>query len=475
MLRSISGALAALGLISLSACGPTSADSGKTAAKATGACDTGEAKTYGEAGKVSSFYLDNCMQVVVIEDHRAPVVTHMVWYKVGAVDEAEGKSGIAHLFEHVMFKETDDIGPEEFTSIVQRNGGRLNAFTSWDYTAYYERVAKQHLGKMMELEAERMTDLIITDSEEGGFISERDVVKEERRQRLENNPGAVLSEKVLGAFWKGHPYEITVIGKMEEVNALTAEDGRAFYEKHYSPENAILVVAGDVTPGEVRSLAVEHYDSIEPSGLVDGSRKWQDVPPLTETTLISHSDPKVRQPVWYRYYSGTSIHRDRDLALALDVGLDVLGGGNTSLLYQALVEEQKIALNVGTFAFTSLHDQGPAAIYATPSPGVSLEDLEAAVMAELEKQLVAGFDEADINRVRNSKAASAIYAQDSQEGLANAFGGWVAVGGDIQDIMDYPDDIRAVTREQALEAARTVFAEDKFFIEARLLPEEGGL
>ncbi|WOR16004.1 pitrilysin family protein [Hyphomonas sp. FCG-A18] len=428
-----------------------------------------------EAWAPAQFTLENGMEVVVLPDHRAPVVTHMVWYKVGAADEDEGKSGIAHLFEHVMFKETDDIGPEEFTSIVQRNGGRLNAFTSWDYTAYYERVAKQHLGKMMELEAERMTDLIIDEDPEGGFITERDVVKEERRQRLENNPGALLSEQVLAEFWEDHPYEITVIGLMEEVEALTPQDGIDFYKKYYSPENAILVVAGDVTAEEVRTLAEEHYGVIEPSGLVDGTRKWRSVPELTETQLITHSDPKVRQPVWYRYYNGTSMRRDRDFALALSVGLDVLGGGNTSLLYQSLVEEQKLAINVGTFAFTSLHDEGPAAIYATPSPGVSLDELETAVMAEVTRFMEEGFDDADIERVRNSMAASSIYERDSQEGMANTFGAWLAIGGTVDELLSYPDDVRSVTTEQALAAVRRVFAEDRHFIEAHLLPEDGEL
>lgn len=420
-----------------------------------------------------TFTLGNGMDVVVLPDHRAPVVTHMVWYKVGAVDEAEGKSGIAHLFEHVMFKDTDDLEDGEFASTVSRLGGQHNAFTSWDYTAYYQRVAKQHLGKMMALEAERMTDLVIDEDPEGSFITERDVVREERRQRIDNNPGVILQEKVLAEFWKGHPYEITVIGRMEEVEALTPQDGIDFYNKYYSPENSILIVAGDVTGDEVRTLAEEHYGQIEPSGLVDGTRKWADVPPLTETQEITHSDPKVRQPVWYRYYNGTSQKRDRDFALALDVGLDVLGGGNTSLLYVALVEEQKIAVNAGTFAWTGLHDNGPAVIYATPSPGVTMEELEAALAAEVAKQLEAGFSDADIKRVRNSKAAQSIYARDSQQNMANLFGGWLAIGGELDDLMTYSDDIRSVTTEQAQDAARSVFAEGNNFIEAQLLPAEG--
>ncbi|MEO0607762.1 MAG: pitrilysin family protein [Pseudomonadota bacterium] len=421
-----------------------------------------------------SFTLSNGMDVIVLPDHRAPVVTHMVWYKVGAVDEDPGKSGIAHLFEHVMFKDTDDLEDGEFDSIVSSLGGQHNAFTSWDYTAYYQRVAKQHLGKMMELEAERMTDLIIDEDPEGSFITERDVVREERRQRIDNNPGVILQEKVLAEFWNDHPYEITVIGRMEEVEALTPQDGIDFYRKYYSPENTILVVAGDVTGEEVRTLAETHYGQIEPSGLVDGTRKWTEVQPLTETQEITHSDPKVRQPVWYRYYNGTSELRDPDFARALDVGLDVLGGGNTSLLYVALVEEQKVAVNVGTVAWSFLHDDGPAMIYATPSPGVSMETLEAAVTAELAKQLEAGFAEEDVVRVRNSMAAEAIYARDSQQSMANTFGSWLAIGGEADDILNYADSVRAVTTEQALAAARQVFAEDKHYIEAHLLPAEGG-
>ena len=417
-----------------------------------------------------TFTLDNGMDVIVLPDHRAPVVTHMVWYKVGAADEVPGKSGIAHLFEHVMFKETDDIGPEEFTSIVQRNGGQLNAFTSWDYTAYFERVEKSQLGLMMSLEAERMTDLIINDDPEGPFISERDVVKEERRQVIENNPGSLLQEDVLGQVWAGHPYEITIIGHMDEVSELSPQDGMEFYRKFYSPENAILVVAGDVTADEVRVLAEEHYGVKAPTGLVDGTRLWRPVDPIAETQLITLADPKVRQPQWTRYYLGTSRKRNWDEALALEVGLDVLGGGQTSRLYQALVEEQQLAIAVGTFGWTTLHDEGPAVIYATPVDGVDLETLETAVMAEIRAALEDGFDEADVIRARNSMAASAIYARDSQSSMAQNFGSWAAIGGDIDLLLSYPDAVRAVTPEAALAAVRAVFAEDKNYIEGHLLP-----
>ncbi len=423
----------------------------------------------------STFTLDNGMEVVVIPDHRAPVVTHMVWYKVGAVDEAPGKSGIAHLFEHVMFKETKNIGPEEFTSIVQRSGGQLNAFTSWDYTAYYERVAKPQLGKMMELEAERMVNLIINDDPKGPFISERDVVKEERRQRIDNNPGVILQEQVLSQIWKGHPYEITVIGKMDEVAALTPQDGLDFYKHYYSPENAILVVAGDVTPDEVRTLAEANYGVIPRSGTPPTERKWRAVAPLSETLTLEHADPKVRQPSWSRYYLGYSQLRQPKETLALEVGLEILGGGMTSRLYQSLVEQQQVAIAANAYGYTSLHDEGPAVLSASPAPGVSLETLETALMTEVEKVLAEGFTEAEVVRARNKLAADAIYARDSQSGMANLFGGWLAIGGTVDQLLAYPDDVRAVTPEEAIAAVRAVFAPDKNYIEAHLLPAEGDL
>ncbi len=423
----------------------------------------------------STFTLGNGMEVVVLPDHRAPVVTHMVWYKVGAADEAPGKSGIAHLFEHVMFQQTENLGPGEFDKIVSRSGGQNNAFTSWDYTAYYERVHKAQLGKMMELEAERMINLVINDDPEGPFISERDVVKEERRQRIENNPGAILQEMALSTLWKGHPYEITVIGKMEEVAALTPQDGLDFYTEYYSPANAILVVAGDVTPNEVRALAEQHYGAIPPSGVEHSPRKWQPVAPLTETVLLTHNDPKVRQPSWSRYYLGVSQRRQQADALALDVGLEVLGGGMTSRLYQSLVEQQQLAIAAGSYAWTTLHDEGPAVLSASPAPGVTLEALEAALVAEVEKVLAEGFTEEEVRRARNKLAADAIYGRDSQSNMAETFGSWLSLGGKVEDILGYPDAVRAVTPEQALAAVRSVFAADKNYIEAHLLPAEGDL
>lgn len=422
-----------------------------------------------------TFSLENGMEVVVLPDHRAPVVTHMVWYRVGAVDELPGKSGIAHLFEHVMFQETDDLAPGELDEIVQRNGGQLNAFTSWDYTAYYERVAKDRLELMMTIEADRMRDLVINDDPEGPFISERDVVKEERRQRIDNNPSSLLFEQVMAELYAGHPYGIPVIGFMDEVAALSPDDGLHFYNTWYSPDQAILVIAGDVTAEEVRPMAERTYGVLEPTGVAERpDRGWSGVADLAEVQTITFSDPKVRQPEWDRYYIATSFIQDPDLAYALQVGLDVIGGGQTSPLYQSLVEDQQIAVSASAWGWMTLHDRGPAGFSASPAPGVSLDDLEVAFMAEIEAILAEGLSAEDVERSRNSLAAASIYGRDSQSGMANLYGRSLSTGASIEDVLAYPERIKAVTAEEATEALRTVFGPDRNYINGRLLPQEMG-
>ena len=423
-----------------------------------------------EEWRPTQFWLANGMEVVVLPDRRVPVVTHMVWYKVGSAHEDAGKSGIAHLFEHVMFKGTDDLGPGEFTSIVNDIGGRLNAFTSYDYTAYYERVSKQHLGLVMSLEAERMTDLIINDDPQGSFISERDVVKEERRQRIENNPGVILWEKAMERFYEGHPYEITVIGKMDEVSQLTPQDGLDFYRKYYSPENAILLVAGDVTVDEVKELANYYYGPIERSDTFENEYPWKPVKPIAESSLIVHKDPKVRQPQWTRYYNGTSWLEDKEFVVALQVGLNLLGGGLTSHLYQAIVEQQQLAISVSADSWSE-HDEGPAFLAASPVQGVDLDTLEKAIMKEVEFVLEVGFEEKAVITARNNLAANAIYLRENQQSMASTFGRARAIGISIDDILNYADLVKNVTPEDAVSALRKVFGGDAKYIETHLLPE----
>ncbi|HHS94316.1 MAG TPA: insulinase family protein, partial [Rhodobacterales bacterium] len=215
------------------------------------------------AGETTDYRLNNGLQVVVIEDHRAPVVVQMLWYKAGAADEPARKSGIAHFLEHLMFKGTDDLAAGEFSDIVAANGGSDNAFTSQDYTAYYQRIAADRLGLMMQMEADRMRDLLLTPKD---IETERQVILEERSQRTDSNPNALASEQMTAALFMNHPYRIPVIGWRHEMETLNHEDALAFYRRFYAPDNAVLVVAGDVQPDEVLALAQQYYGPIQPTG-----------------------------------------------------------------------------------------------------------------------------------------------------------------------------------------------------------------
>ncbi|MEO1422615.1 MAG: pitrilysin family protein, partial [Pseudomonadota bacterium] len=214
------------------------------------------------AENVSSFTLENGLQVVVIEDDRAPVVTNMVWYKVGSADDPRGKSGIAHYLEHLMFKGTDELAPGEFSEIVAANGGQGNAFTSYDFTGYFQRIASDRLETVIRMEADRMRDLVISQDD---WLAERAVVLEERASRVENSPSALLGEQRTAALYLHHPYAVPIIGWRHELEALTREDALEFYERFYAPNNAILVVAGDTTREEVRRLAETHFGPLDPS------------------------------------------------------------------------------------------------------------------------------------------------------------------------------------------------------------------
>ena len=422
-----------------------------------------------ELPRPESFTLSNGLQVVVITDRRAPVVTHMVWYRVGAADEPRGHSGIAHFFEHLMFKGTRQIAPGEFSRTVARNGGDDNAFTAWDYTAYYERIARDRLELVMGMEADRMRNLRFSDET---FASERDVIAEERRQRIDNNPGAVLGERMRAMLWPHHPYGTPVIGWLHEINALDRETALRFYQTWYAPNNAILVIAGDIDAAELRPLAERYYGRLRPTRDLP-ARTWVQDPPDVGPMRVTHRDEKVRQPSMSRMYRALSYGTDTGRqAHALDVAIEILGGSETSRLYRALVEEQHIAVAAGASANTAGLGGGSVSISATPAEGVSLERLEAAVDEVIATFLRDGPTDAELQRAKSSLAAAAIYARDSQESLANIYGSSLAQGESIDDVVTWADDVEAVTRDEALELARTTLNLDHS-VTGWLLPEEG--
>ncbi len=422
-----------------------------------------------ELPRPETFTLSNGMQVVVITDRRAPVVTHMVWYRVGSADEPRGHSGIAHFFEHLMFKGTREIPPGEYSRIVARNGGDDNAFTSWDYTAYHVRIARDRLEIVMRMEADRMRNLRYTDET---FLSERDVIVEERRQRIDNSPGAVLGERMRAMLWPHHPYGTPIIGWLHEIQTLDRASAQAFYETWYAPNNAILVIAGDITAEDLRPLAQRYYGRLRPTRDLP-ERTWVSDPPNVGPMRVTHRDEKVRQPSLSRIYRAISYGTDEGRqAHALDVAIDILGGGETSRLYRALVEDQRIAVSAGAGANTSGLGGGSVSVWATPAEGVTLEQVEAAVDAVIATYLRDGPTEAELARSRSSLAAAAVYSRDSQEALANMYGASLAQGESIDDIVNWGNDIQAVTRDEAIAMARQTLDLDAS-VTGWLLPPEG--
>lgn len=407
------------------------------------------------APNLESFTLDNGLQVVVIPDRRAPVVTHMIWYKVGSADEPEGQSGVAHFLEHLMFKGTHDHPNGEFSKMVADRGGQENAFTSTDYTAYFQKVAKQHLPLMMKLEADRMENLVLSDEV---VTPERDVVLEERRMRVDSEPGSRLQEALNSITFVNHPYGSPVIGWQSEIEALNKEAAIAFYDRFYTPNNAVVVIAGDVDVDAVRKLAQETYGKVarraEP-----GERLRPAEPPLAGERRIAVSDPRVRQEslsqIWIVPSQTTGEGRTPE---ALDILSYILGEGPSSRLHKALVLDQEAALNAGAYYQGSALDNGRFGLYAVPRPGYTLEDMERLIATELQKLLETGVTEEEVERARNSMVASAIYAQDSQSGLARLFGGALTTGQTIENVQTWPSQVQAVTPEDVLDAARTYLA-----------------
>lgn len=417
--------------------------------------------------EVADFELGNGMKVVVIPDIRAPVVTHMVWYRVGGADEGPGKSGIAHFLEHLMFKGTKTVPPGEFSKIVARNGGVDNAFTSLDYTGYFQRVARDRLPLVMELEADRMTNLLLTDRE---VLPERDVVLEERRSRTENNPQARLREQMNAAFYLAHPYGDPVIGWPHEIRTLNRADALEFYERFYTPNNAILIVAGDVAPGEVKALAEKYYGVI-PRRAEPGPRVRTREPRHEAAIRVTLKDPRATGEVMQRSYLTVSYATaESGEAEALEVLSDILGGGTTSRLYETLVVREKVAAAAGGFFAGDGLDSGRFGVYGVAAGGQPVAAVEEGIDRIIARILEDGVTEEELRRAKNRLVAEAIYAQDSQSGLARIYGVALTTGQTVKDVREWPDRIRAVTLEQVNEAARRALRIEQS-VTGILLPE----
>jgi zinc protease len=405
------------------------------------------------ADQVTHFTLGNGLDVVVIEDHRAPVVTQMLWYRAGSADETPGVSGVAHFLEHLLFKGTKTMEPGEFSATVARNGGSDNAFTSYDYTAYFQRIAADRLDLIMRMESDRMTNLQL---DEADILTERDVIIEERNQRVENSPGALFREQKNAMQYLNHRYGVPIIGWRHEMEALDLDAALDYYRTFYAPNNAILIVAGDVTPENVRTLAETHYGPIAANPDLPERVRPQEPPQLAERR-ITMRDARVSQPYVTRSYLAPE--RDsgaQEKAAALTLLADILGGGQTSLLAEKLQFQTQTAVQVGaSYSGLSLDDT-TFDLFVVPAPGVTLEQAEAAMDEALITFLETGVDADQLERIKMQFRASETYARDDAGGLAQRYGQALTQGLTVADVQAWPALIQDTTAEEIMQAARDV-------------------
>jgi zinc protease len=403
------------------------------------------------APEVTHFTLSNGLEVVVIPDHRAPVVTHMVWYRVGSADETPGRSGIAHFLEHLMFKGTAKNPAGRFSQVVATIGGQENAFTSADYTGYFQRVPRDELKSMMEFEADRMTGLELTDDV---VRPELNVVLEEQNMRVANNPAARLGQQMDAALFLNHPYGRPVIGWRQEIEQLDGAAALEFYRRFYTPNNAIVVVAGDVTPQDVRALAEATYGKIPRVAEIKPRIRPQE--PVQEAArTVTLADPRVTQPSMSRYYLVPSSTTARPgESEALELLAHILGRGSNSRLYRTLVVDKGIAVSAGANYDGTAVDATRLSVHATPKPGITVPQLEAALDAILAEVIENGVTAEELERSKSRLIADAVYANDNQRMLAQWYGGSLATGATVEQVRTWPDRIRTITADAVHEAAR---------------------
>ncbi len=400
--------------------------------------------------------LMNGLKVIVKEDRRAPTAVQMVWYRVGSMDEVDGQSGVAHVLEHMMFKGTPQVGPGEFNKRVAAAGGRDNAFTSRDYTAYFQQVPKEKLEEMMQLEADRMRHLNVDAKE---FAQEIKVVMEERRMRTDDNPQSKLFEQMNAVAFQAHPYRRPIIGWMNDLETMTAEDARAWYDTWYVPNNAYMVVTGDVDHAEVFRLAEKYYGVLEGRALP--KRRAQEEPKQEGIRRVSVKAPAELPSLVMAWKAPTlrDVDKDRD-PYVLEMLATVLDGHSAARFNKKLVREDKVALSVGIGYDGTARGPGMIYVSGTPAEGKTVADLEAAVRAELERVKTEGVGESELKRVRAQLLASEVYKKDSMFGQAMEIGQIEAVGLSYRQLDRMLEKLQQVTAADIQAAAKKYLIDD---------------
>lgn len=425
------------------------------------------AQTFG----AQEFTLDNGLQVVVIPNHRAPVVTSMLWMKVGAADEKPGLSGMAHYFEHLMFKGTAKLAPGEFSKTVKMLGGQDNAFTSQDYTAYFESIAVENLPRVMEMEADRLVNL---NPPADHYASEKQVVIEERRQRTDNDPRAIFGEQINSSLFVNHPYGTPVIGWMSEIEGYEWPDVKTFYDTWYAPNNAVLVVSGDITAEKLKPLAQKYFGPIAKKNVP--ARERPEIPPALGDAVLSLHDTSIHQSIYQKIYLAPTEARSRDESLALQVLAEILAGGPSARFYKSIVIAQKKATGVDFSYNANALDYGTISVGGTPMDGTTPEQLGEAIDVEITKVIEGGVSEAEIKEAVQRLQDEAVFARDSLTGPAMIFGVALSTGSTVADVENWSADIAKVTAKQIQDAAKKYLDEDKPWIRppvtGYLLPKE---
>ena len=390
--------------------------------------------------KPQHYILENGLEIIVLENNRVPAIAHSIWYKVGSADEPNGKSGIAHFLEHLMFKGTNKLKPGEFSQIVSINGGKENAFTSKNYTGYFQLIHKSKLELIMSLEADRMKNIKLLEKE---FENEKTVVLEERYSRVDDNPSALLSEQINAALYMNHPYRKPIIGWEHEIKNLNLDDVMKFYEKYYAPNNAIIVICGDVNLDDAVKIAKKYFGPIKPSKIE--KRAWTNEPTQHAPRKITLNSKNTAIPVFQRHYLVPTYTKSKKESLTLEVFSEIFGNSSTGMLFDEFVKNKKLAASASAYYYPDGFGHTSFTISIIPKKNVNLEEIEIHLDEYLNKIKKKAFNKEEVQKIKKRLVNATIFAQDSLYMGMRIFGSSLTTGYSLKEITAWPKDISKIS------------------------------